>query len=343
LPSGGTPPVAVSPPPKPPVADMRASREVQAWIARLEAERRTVGKRNKYLAACLAGGVVLLLAILWGVYRGTVGGYAVLSDVEIRQHPISEGRAEISFQVLKPGKVHYRRSSGRLETELVDSFRSAGPVQRAWTWVYSPGSEIEVTLWYRGGPLLRSREERFATSGRADVLILIDTTGSMSRSIAELKDKCVDFSRQLEKQALAHRIGLIGFGDAEEGPWLDKHDFTSDVVRYQQSVAALERFDGGDLPESALDAVEEGLAMPLDDGSIRRFYLVTDAPYHEPSRSGATAAELAERLRASRVLLSVFSRPQYEEDYRKLLGETGRFLEIENFGKALGEGRVLED
>jgi hypothetical protein len=41
--------------------------------------------------------------------------------------------------------------------------------------------------------------------------------------------------------------------------------------------------------------------------------------------------------------LSVFSRAELEGDYRDLLGQTGRFQEIENFGTVLSEGRVLED
>ena len=80
-----------------------------------------------------------------------------------------------------------------------------------------------------------------------------------------------------------------------------------------------------------------------DEEAIRRFYLVTDAQYHETSRSGQSAAEVAARLGEQRVLLHVFSRSQYEDDYRKLLAQAGRFEEIENFGRMLSEGRVLED
>jgi len=115
------------------------------------------------------------------------------------------------------------------------------------------------------------------------------------------------------------------------------------VGEFQGWVSGIERFDGGDLPESALDALEEALELPFHDGSIRRFYLVTDARYHDPTRSGLTADELAGQLEAGRVLLHVFSRSQYEADYRTLLGESGRFDEIESFGRMLSEGRVLED
>ncbi len=340
VPPGPAPPAA---PLGPPQVDMMASREMQAWIARLEEEQKTLGVRNKVLALALAAGVLFLAIILWIVYSWTIGAYAVLDHVLITRHPASQGRVDISFRVTKPGKVFYRRTSGDVQTELVDYFNSTGEVSRSWAWVYEPGEDVEVTLWYRGRLLRRTERERFPTDDRADIVVLIDSTGSMTPFIDELKEKCVTFSTQLKKQALDHRFALIGFGDVEEAPWLDMHEFTDDVGRFQESVSRIERFDGGDFPESALDALEEALKLPFDEGAIRRFYLVTDARYHEPSRSGLAAADVAARLESARVFLHVFSRSQYEDDYRKLVAQTGRFDEIENFGRMLSEGRVLED
>jgi hypothetical protein len=322
---------------------MMASREMQAWIARLEAEKWTLGRRNKYLTAALAAGVVLLGIVLWIVYRWTIGGYAVLDEVVITRHPANQGRLEISFRVVKPGKVHYRRTCRDIQTDVVDYFNSPGRITRSWAWVYEPGRDIDVTLRYRNGLFRRTDHERFPTSDRADIVILIDSTGSMTRFIKELKEKCVAFSGQLDKQALTHRFALVGFGDVKEAPWLDVHGFTEDVTKFQEAVGRIQRFDGGDSPESALDALEEALKLPFDEGAIRRFYLVTDARFHEPTRSGLSAADVANELGRQRVLLQVFSRPQHEDHYRALLTEGGMFEEIDNFGRMLSEGRVLED
>jgi hypothetical protein len=328
---------------QPPQVDMMASREMQDWIARLEAEKQSLGTRNKYLVAALLAGVVLLGVVLWAVYHGTIGAYAVLDDVAVTRHPANQGRLEISFRVLKPGKVYYRRTCGSIETEVIDYFHAPGRVTRSWAWAYEPGKEIDVALWYRRGLLGQVERSRFPTADRADIVVLIDSTGSMTPFIAELKEKCVAFSASLKSQDLNHRFALIGFGDVAEAPWLDVHEFTDDVAAFQGSVSRMQRFDGGDLPESALDALEEGLKLPLDEQAIRRFYLVTDARYHEPARSGRSAAQIAARIEKKRVLLHVFSEPRYEGDYRKLLARAGRFEEIENFGRMLSEGRVLED
>jgi len=322
---------------------MMASAEMQAYLAQLRDEERRIGVRNKVLWGSLGAGLLVLLLILWGVYRATVGAYAVIDELEVRQHPVDQGRLDIHFRVLSPGKVHCRRVSGGVQTDVIDHFDKASTVDRPWSWTYRPGKPIELTLWYRRGLLRRTYRASFPTTDRADVVILADTTGSMSPYLDELKRKCAEFSAQLTRQALQHRFALLGFGDTAEGPWLDRHDFTADVGQFAAAVENVKRFDGGDFPESALDALEEALRLPYDEGALRRFYLVTDAEYHEPTRTGLSAEQIAKRLADQQIMLWVFSKRQFEADYARLLGETGKFQEIEHFGQVLSEGRLLGD
>jgi len=322
---------------------MSASAEVQAWIARLEKEDQSLGRRNRVLLITLGIGVLLLLIVAGSVYRWTVGSYAQLEAVDIKRLPASQGRIEIAFDVIEPGKVRYLRVSGGHRTELIDYFSQPGRVERSWAWTYEPGEKIAVSLTSRGRLARRITKAEFPTAQSADIVILIDTTGSMDSSIDQLKEKCGRFSEQLTEQALPHRFALVGFGDRSEGAWLDVHEFTSDVAEFGGAVERIARFDGGDLPESALDALEAALDLPFEPDAMRRFYLVSDATFHEPTGSGLTAETLAERLSDQRVLLDVFGRSDGEDDFQRLLGTSGSFREIENFGRVLEEGRVLED
>jgi hypothetical protein len=322
---------------------MSASAEVQAWIATLQQEDDLLGRQNRVLLIVFSVGIVVLLTVAATVHRWTVGSYAVLDNVRIERQPTSQGRIEIAFQVRSPGRVRYLRTSGEHRTELFDYFSRPGLVERSWAWTYEPGEDIEVSLTCRRGFWRRTATAAFPTADSADIVILIDTTGSMSPSIQQLQEKCGQFSEQLTRQALDHRFALIGFGDISEGEWLDRRKFTDDVHDFRTQVAEIARFDGGDLPESALDAIEAALDLPFDDSAMRRFYLVTDAAFHAPTGSGASVGEIAARLEAERVRLDVFSRPQFEADYQPLTGSSGRFREVENFGKVLEEGRVLED
>lgn len=322
---------------------MSSSAEVQAWIATLKKEDQTLGRRNRLLSGAFLVGLAVFLVVGFMVYDWTVGSYAALTDVRIERQPASQGRIEIAFEVRSPGRVRYLRTSGQHRTELVDYFANPGPVERMWSWTYEPGRDIDVSITYRQGLLRRTMRAHFPTAKSADIVILVDTTGSMSPSLKQLQEKCGRFSEQLTRQALPHRFALIGFGDVSDGPWLDAHPFTSDVEEFRKQVAAISRYDGGDLPESALDALEVALDLPFKEDAMRRIYLVTDATFHSPAASGATPVDIGSRLEQQRVLLEVFSRPQFERDYRTLLGTAGRFHEVENFGTALEEGRVLED
>ena len=342
-PTPALPSPSLPPAPGPPQIDMSSSAEVQAWIATLKQEEQTLGKRNRFLAAAFIAGFIVFLAVGISVYRWTVGSYASLSDVRIERNPASQGRVEISFDVRSPGRVRYLRTSGAHRTELIDYFSEPGQIERSWSWTYEPGEDIRISLTHRRGLWRRTAKSLFPTASSADIVILIDTTGSMSPSLKQLQEKCGQFSEQLTRQALPHRFALIGFGDTTDGQWLDAHEFTSDVDKFRSEVADISRFDGGDLPESALDAIEAALNLPFDENAMRRIYLVTDAAFHSPSASGATADDIVQKLEDNRMLLEVFSRPPFASAYCPLIGKTGRFHEVENFGKMLEEGRILED
>lgn len=132
----------------------------------------------------------------------------------------------------------------------------------------------------------------FPTPQSPDIVILMDTIGSMSRSIEKMKEKYVECFAALKEEQMDHRFCLIGFGDRQEGIWHDVHEFTREVKSFKGHVATVNRIDGGDLPESALDAIEVALDLTFDADATRRFYPVTDADYHELTQSVARAVDL---------------------------------------------------
>jgi hypothetical protein len=351
-PGGNPSPIAPPPgpaiqpagPPGLPQVNMASSQEVQAWIRRLEAEEKKLARQTSYFTVALVGAGMFLLVSVISVYRATIGAYAVIEEIEFRQHPAQPGRLHLGYRVVSPGKVHCRRVSGEMVTELIDRFRAPCKVERPWSWSYLPGDEILLTIWHRRGFTLRSIQQSFPTSDRVDIVILLDTTGSMGPSIALLQEKCVTFASNLAQQSLRPRFALLGFGDTHDGEWLDNRGFTDDVRQFRQWVESLRRFDGGlNEGESALDALEEALRLQFGETACRYFYLVTDETYHDPTHAGTPAAEIARQLAEKRVILHVFSRRRWAVAYAKLLGELGRFDDVENFGRLLSEGRILED
>ena len=326
-----------------PPGDMMASPEMQAWLEQLQRRAHRLGLQNRALTGAVAAGVFAAIVAIWGLYRATFGAYASLDGLTAEQNPASPGRIEFSFRVASPGRVFYRRSSGGRVSEMVDYFHEAGVPSRAWSWDYSPGEDILVTAWYRSWFVRRSRIWRFPTSNRLDVVMLIDTTQSMGSNIQDLKTQCTQFSERVSRQGWHVRYAVMAFGSRETKPWLYRQDPTDDTLEFIVAVDQMPRFPDGPTLGSALDALEEALRMPFQEGSARRYFLVTDNGYHATTDRGATAAMLAERLAQKRIRLDVFSLPKWRADYELLLGTAGRFYPLERFGQLMPQGQVLED
>ena len=336
-------PLAAGSAPGPPSADMSASPEMRAWLEQLQRQDRQLGVQNRALAIALAVGIVAALVVLWLLYRATVGAYASLDGLTAEQHPASPGHIDFSFRVTRPGQVHYRRTSDGRATEMIDYFRTAGVQNRSWSWSYTPGDDLVVTLWHRSWLRRRRRAWRFPTTRRLDVVMLIDTTESMGASIQHLKARCADFSERVIEQGWEPRYALVAFGSRESDPWLHRQAPTPDMLEFIVAVDQMPRFPDGPALGSSLDALEEALAMPFEEGSTRRFFLVTDNGFQPETSNGATSEEISERLARRRIRLDVFSLSQWRDDYEPLLGTAGRFYPLERFGKLMTHGHVLED
>lgn len=123
-------------------------------------------------------------------------------------------------------------------------------------------------------------------SATADVAFIVDATGSMYDEIAFLKADLDDIiSRAGSLTGVGLRTGALFYRD-EEDEYLTRADnFSSDVSKTQQFVAAQDADGGGDYPE----AVHTALAAALQDLSwnesarARIAFLILDAPAHHNS------------------------------------------------------------
>jgi len=118
---------------------------------------------------------------------------------------------------------------------------------------------------------------------QVDVVFAVDITSSMNFAIAGVRDGIRSFAGSLNDKGMDLELGLVGFRDGPNGEpleWLtfERGHLTQDFLKFQQQVAALRERGGGDLPESALDALSAAARIPYRDGSQRVLILITDAP-----------------------------------------------------------------
>ncbi|MFC1531316.1 VWA domain-containing protein, partial [Gemmatimonadota bacterium] len=171
--------------------------------------------------------------------------------------------------------------------------------------------------------------------GVADIVFLMDATGSMADCIDKLKDNVANFtdtlttpSANMVSPVRDWRAKVVGFRDftVDSEPFVD-NPFVTDPASLKDQLHRLTAVGGGDEAESLLDAVfrvanmgQTGKDAPPDSGkwryrssAVRVIVVFTDAPYHEamviPEASGGSLEDVINICHANRIVLSIFAPP----------------------------------
>ncbi len=183
---------------------------------------------------------------------------------------------------------------------------------------------------------------RAKTKGVADLVFVVDVTGSMASCIDALRKNIEAFI-----DSLSHGDGnnvapvrdwrgkVVGYRDIEasatEGvPWFVDNPFVRDVAALKAQLGALRAEGGGDEPESLLDTLYKVATMPAspkgsqtEDPNMWRYrsdaarvvIVFTDASFKEtmslPEAKGGSLQDVANVVMANRIILSLFA-PNFE-------------------------------
>ena len=110
----------------------------------------------------------------------------------------------------------------------------------------------------------------------ADVVFVLDVTGSMGGEINGVKDNLSEFTDRLAEQGVDFRLAMVTFLDVVE----NIYDFTSDVELFQTYIDDQYAHGGGDWRENSLDALYTASQLQFRDAASRIFIWITDAGYH---------------------------------------------------------------
>ena len=180
---------------------------------------------------------------------------------------------------------------------------------------------------------------RGKTKGVADIVFLIDVSGSMAPVIDALRRNIEVFIDSLSAGDANNaspvkdwRAKVVGYRDAEhDGPqWLEDNPFVRDTVALKAQLASLKAQGGGDEPESLLDALYKMAtmsAMPKGaqgedpdkwryrSDAARVVIVFTDASLREtmsiPEAKGGGMQDVANVIMGNRIILSLFA-PNFE-------------------------------
>lgn len=166
----------------------------------------------------------------------------------------------------------------------------------------------------------------------ADIVFIIDTTGSMGGAITNVKNNIESFADSLTAGGVDYQLGLIDYKEVLDGNPIKKFEFTDDVGVFKTNLETLSASGGGDGPESGLDAIMDpangGLSFPFRDGSVKQFIVVTDAPVHykgDGTASTYTIEETNAKLKEQGIRLTYITQKGFlaEDHWHRIASGTG--------------------
>ncbi|MDB5685048.1 MAG: hypothetical protein JWM75_2746 [Sphingomonas bacterium] len=185
-------------------------------------------------------------------------------------------------------------------------------------------------------------QSRAKTKGVADIVFVVDISGSMAPCIDALRQNIEAFVDSLSRGDANNaapvkdwRAKVVGYRDLEsaesEGlPWIVDNLFVRDTGELKAQLAALDANGGGDEPESLLDTLYKVATMEatakgaqtIEPGkwryrseAARVVVVFTDASFKETmgiaEAKGGSLQDVANVVMANRIILSVFA-PNFE-------------------------------
>ncbi|MEV8506390.1 vWA domain-containing protein [Actinoplanes sp. NPDC051475] len=136
---------------------------------------------------------------------------------------------------------------------------------------------------------------------KPDVVLLVDTTGSMGGAIANVRDNLHAVITNVRASQPSAEFAVASYRDETDGAELFqvRQNMTASEADVQAGVDSLVAGGGGDLPEAWLNGLVQVSTGAIDyrTGSSRIVVVVGDAPSHDPS-AGHTLTEAIADLTA---------------------------------------------
>jgi hypothetical protein len=157
-----------------------------------------------------------------------------------------------------------------------------------------------------------------------DLVLALDCTGSMKKSVEGLVGSVPVLFEELNRARLDVRFGLVGFRDTTLGqplelPRIGDDRMSPDPRLFAQVIRGLRLGGGGGEGESSLDAVAEAANFPLRENASRVVLLVTDGPPKRVDGTMKSVEMTVKHLTAKRInQLHVVALPEYRKRFEPL-------------------------
>lgn len=179
-------------------------------------------------------------------------------------------------------------------------------------------------------------------AGAADIVFVVDRSGSMGGTINTVRKNVNEFARNLAKDGVAARFGLATYSDEVYGRRLGKTDedtiltkfgetyFTTDPVELEKALEKIKIAHGGDSPETATPALTQIVSTydwSKSPKNKKFVVLLTDARMKEDPSIPSIAETLTTLKKAGidRIVATTFYN---QRNYKDFVSE-GRLMDID--------------
>lgn len=233
-----------------------------------------------------------------------------------------------------PLKTTYDEETGSLSAEITGEGYYF--VIDAIEWMDTLGIKDALengTITEDGVPALGS-DEQVIVNGLVDIVFVVDTTGSMSSYIRNVRNNITSFAQELEALGLSPAFALVDYRDITvkepDGHTTyvktagDGSVWFKNVEEYKNALGSLRITGGGDNPETVIDGLEMARRLEFRQNSVKCFVVVTDAEYKVHNNYGIESMdEMIELLVADKINVSIVSNSKREALYMPLCEATG--------------------
>lgn len=159
-----------------------------------------------------------------------------------------------------------------------------------------------------------------------DLVLVVDTTGSMGSQIAAVKRNLSTLIAKLREDGISLYVSVVDYRDitcdGKDSTKVNNNsgvDFYSSPDDIAKVINSLSPWGGGDFEETAIDGLGAAYNLCYRTGSAKYAFLITDATYKINNNYGISdMATMANMLKDSKIPTSVITYPSYFDKYNNL-------------------------
>ncbi len=166
---------------------------------------------------------------------------------------------------------------------------------------------------------------------QVDLVLVVDTTGSMGSQIAAVKRNLSTLIAELRKDGISLYVSVVDYRDITcDGINSTKVnnnsgvDFYNSVSKISSVISSLRPSGGGDYAETAIDGLGAAYNLDYRNSSAKFAFLITDATYKNNNNYKiSNMTEMAEKLKSKGISTNVVTYPSVYSTYEGLTTFTG--------------------